>query len=644
MCGISGFILYKSNLKDSILGIAKKINDTLTHRGPDYGAEWANAESGVALSHRRLSIIDLSATGNQPMHSLNKRYVIVFNGEIYNHLEIRKRLSLEKILWRGGSDTETLLELINLYGIKKSLNYCKGMYAFALWDNKLKNLTIVRDPIGEKPLYYGWINNNFVFASEIRAFKKFPDFNNKISTKSVNLYTRYNSIPAPYSIYENIFKLEPGTLVKITINNLSDKILEKEKIWSLNDNYNHYSQSILSNENDASLQLKKILQNSVRLQMISDVPIGSFLSGGVDSSLITAIMQEHSRNPVNTFTIGYKNKEYDESDDAKKISDHLKTNHHQLIVSPEDCLSTVKDIARIFDEPFADSSQIPTFLVSKEARKKVKVILTGDAADELFGGYNRYTLGPKYWKFFSTLPFPCRKLLGYLISIMPLNYLNYLFDTILNKKIYGGKVKKFGERLCKIRNIDEFLLNLATVWQDEDKLFLNQGMNFPEEKSKIGLNILDNDPVIKMMIEDLNNYIPNDILCKVDRSAMRNSLETRIPFLDRDVINFSFRIPISMKIKNIKFGNKWILRKILKDYLPENLTNKPKKGFEVPIGNWIKGPLKSWAKDLLDEDSEFFDPDIVRKFWNEHQAGYNDWTPRLWSIIVFQSWLKENHT
>jgi asparagine synthase (glutamine-hydrolysing) len=382
--------------------------------------------------------------------------------------------------------------------------------------------------------------------------------------------------------------------------------------------------------------------------MISDVPIGSFLSSGVDSSLITALMQEQSATQINPFTIGFKEKVFDESINAREISKHLNTNHHELIVSPDDCLSVVPLIADIYDEPFADSSQIPTYMISKEARKKVKVILTGDSADELFGGYNRYTLAPKYWKYISFLPFYLRKLIGQLILKVPVETIELILNKLFQNINYGGKVKKMAARMTKVRTIDELLINLATVWQDEDSILIDnkikntQSKNFPDYSG-----IIDINSVTKMMIEDINNYLPNDILCKVDRAAMRNGLETRIPFLDKSVIDFSFRIPLSMKIKNQDNGNKWILRKILSNYLPENIINRPKKGFEIPIGSWLRGPLKNWAENLIKkekiEENGFFNHKIIQKFWDEHQTGYYDWTPRLWGVIILQSWIEKNN-
>jgi len=648
MCGISGFILSEERSYAEVSRISKDLNNTLLHRGPDCGDVWIDEELKVSLGHRRLSIIELSEAGNQPMKSFNGRFIIVFNGEIYNHIQIRNILKKENINWRGFSDTETLVEAINILGIDKTLDYCKGMYAFALWDKKFRKLTLIRDPVGEKPLYYGWVNNNFVFGSEIKVLKNFPNFSNKISKKSISLYTQFNFIPAPLSIYENVFKLEPGSKLELLAKNIFNKQIQIKKYWSLKNSLNISSNSKINNEDDAVLKLKKILSDSVKMQMISDVPIGSFLSSGVDSSLITALMQEQSTTQINTFTIGFKEKVFDESINAREISKHLNTNHHELIVSPDDCLSVVPLIADIYDEPFADSSQIPTYMISKEARKKVKVILTGDSADELFGGYNRYTLAPKYWKYISFLPFYLRKLIGQLILNVPVETIDLILNKLFSNINYGGKVKKMAARMTKVRTIDELLINLATVWQDEDSILIDNKIknthskNFPDYSG-----IIDINSVTKMMIEDINNYLPNDILCKVDRAAMRNGLETRIPFLDKSVIDFSFRIPLSMKIKNQDNGNKWILRKILSNYLPENIINRPKKGFEIPIGSWLRGPLKNWAENLIKkekiEENGFFNHKIIQKFWDEHQTGYYDWTPRLWGVIVLQSWIEKNN-
>lgn len=653
MCGIAGFISTKSQsrskLHDQILSMTSKIS----HRGPDVEGSWINEKNGVALGHRRLSILDLSSNGNQPMISSNKRYVITFNGEIYNHLKIRKKLINSNINWRSNSDTETLLESISALGINAALQLCIGMFAFTLWDAEKEILTIARDRFGEKPLFYGWIDDNFVFASELKAIKAFKNFNNEISRKAVAEYLKYNYVPTPLSIYEGIFKLQPSTFIQFKVLQNTVREIKSKNYWSFKNIIENSKAKIINYEKISINEVKKSLIESVKLQMISDVPIGSFLSGGIDSSLITAIMQELSLSPIKTFTVGFEEFGFNESLYAKKISNHLNTYHNEILLKSKEALDVIPLLSSIYDEPFSDSSQIPTFLISKFAKKEVTVILSGDGADEVFGGYNRYTLTPIIWKKISMMPYPIRKILGDIISKIPIQFLDLFGDilniTFLNKnKIsrFGDKVHKMSRRFKNSKNLDEFNQSFTSEWDDLNIILkkLNYDSEFSDFINKLQEinSILYSSPE-RMMYLDTINYLPDDILCKVDRASMANSLETRIPFLNHNLVELGWRIPESVKIKNKK--GKWILRQILKDYLPQNLFERPKSGFSIPLAQWLRSPLRDWAEILINkkniEHEGYFHFDYIDKMWKQHLSGRYDWSSRLWNILIFQSWLIE---
>ena len=647
MCGITGFFqrnIYDNNMVD----VLNKMSDAIIHRGPDTKGIWYNQQKKIYFGHRRLSILDLSTNGDQPMISSSQRYVLIFNGEIYNHREIRKDLEKYSINWKGHSDTETLIEAIEFLGLPTTLDRVVGMFAFALWDNKDNKLVLARDRLGEKPLYYGWCDQSFIFSSELKSLKKFKNFTNPISKEALNYYTMYNYIPAPLSIYEDIFKLEPGFYLEISDKNINEKIVFKKRYWNIEVSYQKNSNNLIVNKHAAINELETLLTNSIKNQMFCDVPYGSFLSGGLDSSLVTSIMQKISRNPIQTFSIGYEDKDFDESKNASKIANFLKTSHNEIIVSPKDCLDVIPKIPTIYDEPFADSSQIPTYIISKFASLKAKVILTGDGADELFGGYNRYTLTPLVWKKISWLPFEFRKLVGKFIYKIPNKFLEkivdiFLFNFIFKKKQNHlvSKIKKMSLRLINCRNIEDFLNDLTLIWQIDDNINLHKKYTDINQHN-YGFNFSTGNQITDIMFQDLNNFLPNDILCKVDRAAMSNSLETRIPFLDHEIVNFSFRIPLNMKIKDKK--GKWIIRELLSKNIPKKLFDRPKSGFEIPISNWLRGPLKDWGEDLLDEkqikEQGNFDYEKILQFWKEHQSGKQNWSPRIWSILMFQSWYK----
>ncbi len=645
MCGFVGVMSENKAMLD--YNLIDSMTNTLNHRGPDDTGFWSDQSACIALGHKRLSILDLSPTGHQPMQSPSKRYVLVFNGEIYNHKEIRNRLGEHS--WIGTSDTETLLIAIESWGVYKTIKACIGMFAFAIWDNYKAELILGRDRMGEKPLYYGWQgegkNACFLFGSELKAIKKHPSFSAKINRDSLCLFVRYNYISAPHSIYENIYKLLPGHILQVS-NNKRDVIVKP--YWSFID-FAKSGNNMKKNKSEGDIvnELEILLKSVIKQQMVADVPIGAFLSGGIDSSIIVALMQDQSTTPINTFTIGFNNKMYDEAIQAKEIANYLGTEHTELYVSSKHALEVIPQLPTIYCEPFADSSQIPTFLVSKLARKKVKVSLSGDAGDELFGGYNRYILTKHLWNKVSTMPEWMRIFVSSCIKILSQNAWNnftYPIQSLLPKSLqlnnFGDKLYKGGRAIIH-REFDDFYLSLLSHWDPDQIVLRGQEPKHLLQSKRAELETFDN--IQKMMIIDTLNYLPDDILVKVDRASMGTSLESRIPFLDHRLVEFACQIPQCMKIKDQK--GKWILREILNRYLPKELAERPKMGFAVPISDWLRGPLREWAESLLDENrlrqEGFFDYFIIRKKWLEHLSGKHNWEHILWNVLMFQSWLNE---
>jgi len=650
MCGIAGFYS-RSQFKfdDAII----KMNKAINHRGPDSGSSWFSMNSGIVLGHQRLSILDLSDAGSQPMQSNSGRFILTYNGEIYNHLEIRSELEINnsKVKWRGNSDTETLIEAIDFWGIETSLKKIEGMFAFGIWDQKEQSLTLARDRIGEKPLYYGWQgdsdNKVFIFGSELKALKVHPQFKGFINRDVITLLLRHNYIPAPYSIYKNIFKLTPGHYLKLNKSNLDKNELPiSKKYWSLaetaiNGNINQLKQ----NEEEIQQDLEKLLKLSVKKQMISDVPLGAFLSGGIDSTTIVALMHSISNSPVKTFTIGFNENEYSEAEYAKKISKHLGTDHTELYVTSKDALNVIPKLPIIYDEPFSDSSQIPTFLVSQLTKQHVKVALSGDGGDELFCGYNRYVMTSKFWKIFRLMPLHVRKILASGFKSISVDNWNMISRNlpILNKyPNFGHKIHK-GAKVLEVEGINKLYQILSSHWLNPSELVIDS--KEPRtllNKFMPGLEELGNQQ--QMMVLDFLTYLPNDILVKVDRAAMSSSLETRIPFLNHNLIEYVWKIPHSLKFRNGQ--GKWILRQILNKYVPKNLTDRPKMGFGVPIDIWLRGPLRDWAENLLGEkkldDEGYFNSKLIREKWQEHLSGKRNWQSELWNVLMFQAWIMAN--
>jgi len=638
MCGIAG-IYSKNRPIEALNKIAKNMANTISHRGPDDSGVWCS--EGIGLSHRRLSIVDLSNAGHQPMLSDCGRYTLVFNGEIYNHHSIRKQLKStnKNIIWRGDSDTEVLLNAIVNWGIENSLKFCEGMFAIALWDSIDQKLFLARDRFGEKPLYYGYVNNDFVFASELKAIKIHPDFNNELNREAISNFLSLSYIPCPLSIYKGISKLPPSHILCINFLNKNETITSYWKL-SINKNID------FSNDNFIIENLHKSLSKAVSDQMIADVPVGAFLSGGIDSSLIVALMQENSNNPVNTFTIGYENLAYDESVYARSVAKYLGTNHNELVVSAQDLLDVVPKLPSLYDEPFADSSQVPTFLVSQLARNNVTVALTGDGGDEVFGGYNRHLWAHKFWNKIRLLPRWLRNSISNILASPSENKWNQIYSLIefIIPKHYqislpGEKIHKISKSLST-STVDELYSCLISTWDNANSVVLDL-----EKVTQSHFNLEGETSAEQLMFLDLNHYLPDDILTKVDRASMGVSLETRAPFLNHNVIEYAWNMPLHMKIRNGK--GKWVLRKILENYIPKNLIDRPKMGFGVPIDEWLRGPLMKWSLDLLSESlivkDDIFDFKKIDTLQKEHKSGKKKHHHKLWNILMFQSWLHYNH-
>jgi asparagine synthase (glutamine-hydrolysing) len=654
MCGIAG--VWTSGRPSQAL--IRAMTRCLTHRGPDDMGLWSDAAARIALGHRRLSIVDLSPAGHQPMHSLDGRFVVVFNGEIYNHAEIRRELDRVRPGgsgdWRGHSDTETLIEAIAHWGLTGALDRAVGMFAFALWDRRARTLSLVRDRFGEKPLYYGWVGSDFLFASELKAFRSHPAFDGRIDRNALRLFASRTYVPAPFSIYCRIFKLLPGSILTVASDAAAEPLdvppaeggrggLRLERYWSFRDVVRQGLREPIAKEEEALAELDRTLARSVAEQSMADVPVGMFLSGGIDSSAIAAFYQRSSRRPVRTFSIGFEDPRYNEAPFARRVAEQLGTVHHEQIVTERDALDVIPLLARMYDEPFGDSSQIPTYLVSRLARSEVTVALTGDGGDELFGGYYRHFYAPRLWRQISRLPRPVRALGGPL-SRVPVQLWNHAAGLLPGhgRANLSLKIQKGLRVASSARSIDDVYESFLDEWSFSSPPVLGS-----DDPVGCDLEVADGaSDEVRIMYCDAVSYLPDDILCKVDRAAMAVSLETRVPFLDHRVAEVAARIPLRLKIAGGE--GKMILRKLLYREAPRELFDRPKAGFAIPVGEWLRGPLRSWAEELLDERrlarEGWFDAAAVRRRWHDHLSGRRDSPPAIWAILMFQAWLDEQRS
>lgn len=638
MCGITGFLGISSSGSAIVVD---RMASALHNRGPDDFGVWVDESAGVALAHRRLSILDLSPAGHQPMVSVSGRYVLVFNGEIYNHLELRKELT--DCVWLGHSDTETLLSAFEQWGVEATLKKSVGMFALALWDRESRTLNLARDRLGEKPLYYGWQNGVLLFGSELKALKIHPAFVGGIDRDALTLFLRHNAIPAPYSIYQGIHKLPPGTFLQV---HARQKGAQPAAYWSARSVAEIGQRHLFTGSDaEAMAELERLLSQAVGGQMLADVPLGAFLSGGIDSTTVVALMQAQSTRPVKTFTIGFNEAGYNEAEHAHAVARHLGTEHTELYVTPQDAMNVIPSLSAIYDEPFADSSQIPTYLVSRLARQHVTVSLSGDGGDELLGGYNRYFWAHNIWRKLNWAPHSLRAALAGILTTVPPAAWNAIFQklgqwlpTSLRYANPGDKLHKVAEILA-VRSPEEIYVELVSHWKNPAQLI--PGSYEPPTLLTDSAHQADlSDFEHRMMYLDMVTYLPDDILTKVDRAAMSVSLETRVPLLDHRVVEFAWTLPLAMKIRHGQ--GKWLLRQVLYRHVPRSLMDRPKMGFGVPIDHWLRGPLKAWAVALIEPGrlarEGFLDPAPIQRKWAEHQSGSCNWSYYLWDVLMFQQW------
>lgn len=641
MCGIAGYYSPGPYPEDRAHNILRAMTDAIAHRGPDDQGQWYDPSAGVGLAMRRLSIIDLSPAGHQPMRSACGRYMLVFNGEIYNHKSIRAQLESEGHAppWRGRSDTEVLLAAISALGLKKALQLANGMFAIALWDSKENVLELAVDRFGEKPLFCGWTNGQFLFGSELKALRAHPAWRGDIDRNSLSLLLRYVYIPAPYCIYRDIQKVEPGQIIRLRGGN---QRCEADSYWSTSEMVERSQQSPINASDEEAVDVfEALLSDAVGMRMEADVPLGAFLSGGFDSTAIVAMMQRQSSQPVRTFTIGFHDHDYDEAPFAKEVAKRLQTQHTELYVTPKEAIDIIPRLPAIYDEPFADSSQIPTFIVSRMARQHVTVALSGDAGDELFGGYQRYFISQRIIPRIARWPIGVRRLAADVIEKIGAHRWNSLYQCLTlgtGEMLVGDRALKLASLIREMTPLDGYR-NLISSW-DDPLTVLKHAQEYV---------LRFDDPIVEkinfveqMMYLDLVTYLPGDILTKVDRASMAVSLEARVPFLDPRVAEFAWRLPLSKKVST--GTGKKIIRKLVYRYVPQEVMDRPKMGFGVPIEEWLRGPLRDWAEALLSPQriraSGYFNPEVVTKIWERHLAGLHNEQSRLWPILMFESWLE----
>ncbi len=645
MCGIAGFIKSSGadhSGRDELMEIGARMAKAIHYRGPDDCGVWGG-DGGVVLAHRRLSIIDLSAEGHQPMLSPDGRYVMVYNGEVYNFAGLRRELEALGLGFRGHSDTEVMLAAFQAWGVEPALQRFVGMFAIALWNQQTRELILVRDRLGIKPLYYGWARGAFLFGSELKALKAYPGFTAEIDREALCLYMRHNYIPAPRSIYAGIYKLLPGHMLAVPLQARGLNDVKDVSYWSARKAAEAGMHERFGSDAEALEELEKTLTQAVACRMIADVPLGAFLSGGVDSSTVVALMQAQSRIPVKTFSIGFREPEYDEAVYARRVAEHLGTDHTELYVRPEEAMAVIPSLPEMFDEPFADSSQIPTYLVSKLARTAVTVSLSGDGGDELFAGYDRYFRTLAIWQKISRLPRGIRRVLGGALEKSPgalLEIAGTMLQPAFKDEVSADRLKKLGGMLDSGSSL-ELYRELLGHWRNPAEVvrdghmpdyFLSDERNWE----------ISQDPVDNMSFADLNSYLPDDILTKLDRASMAVSLEARVPLLDHRVVELAWRLPMHMKARG--GVSKWILRQVLYEHVPRELIERPKMGFGIPLGEWLRGPLRGWAESLLEpaklSREGFFDARKVERKWQEHLSGRRQWQYLLWDVLMFQAWLE----
>jgi len=630
------------------------MGDRINHRGPDSNGVWLDDGSLLGLGHRRLSIHDLSEAGHQPMHSGNDRYVMVFNGEIYNYGLIKKELEEKGGVFNSDSETEVLVSLIDAVGLEEAVSRAEGMFAIALWDRKDKTLSLCRDRLGEKPLYYGWLDSRFVFSSELSAIETLKD-ELKVSREALNEYFYFGYVPAPKSIYKDIYKLVPGTILTLPLEqdgisqlNFSEKPSElkcsPKAFWTVLEYATKGSSACSLTEPEAINSLDSLLRDVVSDQSDADVPLGAFLSGGVDSSSVVALMQQVNSKPTKTFTIGFKEKGFNEARFAYDIANHLGTDHTELYIEGSDCLDLAPKLSSIYDEPIADSSQIATLLVSELAKQSVTVCLSGDGGDELFAGYNRYIWGNKAWSGLSRLPVTLRRGLGGMLSAVPLSWWgsasklsSHIVGPSAGQNNFPLKMQKL-IALMQCNDISEMYRYLISYWQ-ANALPMTGGENIDMSIFDSAANADVGQFINQAMYWDQLSYLPGDNLTKVDRASMAHSLETRLPLLNHRVVEFAWSTPLVMKLREGQ--SKWLLRQVLYQYVPKELIERPKMGFSIPVSSWLRGPLKNWSENLMNQmDEAVFDRPLIDKVWRQHISGQFDWGNRLWALLMFLDWFQ----
>jgi asparagine synthase (glutamine-hydrolysing) len=637
MCGIVGY--WSSSSPASRL-LAEKMASLIAHRGPDGSGAWEDDRREIALAHRRLSIIDLSEAGHQPMVSPCGRYVLTYNGEIYNHLDLRRELDRAGVgfTWVGHSDTETLLAALRHWGAEGTLERINGMFAFALWDNRERTLLLARDRLGEKPLYYGRLGKTFFFGSELKAFAAHPDWAPEINRNATSSFLRYGYVPGSTSIFHGINKLPAAHFV--VVRDQGRSVSAPRPYWDLDRVAQKGMMSRGGTAAELVPQLDTLMRDAVKMRMAADVPLGAFLSGGYDSSTIVALMQAQSARKVRTFTIGFHEQEFDEAVHARAVAAHLGTDHTEIYVTAQDALDLIPRLPQVWDEPFADSSQIPTLLLSELTRKYVTVSLSGDGGDELFCGYNRYALGHSTWSKLKALPLPVRRALGRAMQRMPAGLATRLGRALpgrLRQSNLGDRLPKLGEVIATQEGV-EYYRHLISHWKHPDQVVVGA----TEERAgdwEGSWHSVDG-MLDQMMLVDQKTYLPDDILVKVDRASMSASLESRAPMLDHRIVEFAWQVPTRLKME--RGQGKWLLRQVLHNYVPRTLMERPKMGFGVPIDRWLTGPLREWAEALLDarrlRDEGIFEPSLIRQAWDEHCSGQRRWHYLLWDVLMFQAW------